>query len=88
MSKQLDELLKKECPFEPWMFLAAKEVLDWLTDNVDDSELNKLHVECILEKLDYYLFNYFYSKYGLKPIGKCSIEELELELENRKGEKV
>lgn len=84
MSRQLDELLKKECPYEPWMFLAAREVLDWLTSNINDSDLNKIHVMSTIERIDYYLFNYFYAKSGLKPISKCSIEELESELTNRK----
>ena len=80
MSKQLELLLSKDCPYEPWMFLAAKETLDWLMDNLDDSELNKLHVQTIMERVDYYLFHYFYLKSGLKPLYKCTIEELKAEI--------
>lgn len=81
----LDELLKKECPFEPYQFIEAKMVLDWLWDNVHDGELQKWHMENTHNKLDYYLFNYAYNKMGLKPICKCSTNELEQELELRKS---
>lgn len=79
----LEELLQKDCPFEPWQFIDAKMVLDWLWNNVSDAELQKLHMDSIHERLDYYLFNYAYDKMGLKPISKCSIEELEAELKRR-----
>lgn len=81
----LKELLQKDCPFEPWQFLEAKFVLDWLWENVPDTELQKWHMESIHERLDHYLFNYAYNKMGLKPIGKCSIDELEQEIERRKS---
>lgn len=80
----LKELLQKDCPFEPYQFIEAKIVLDWLWHNVPDAELQKWHMEGVHERLDYYLFNYFYSKMRLKPISKCSINELEEELELRK----
>lgn len=80
----LKELLQKDCPFEPYQFIEAKIVLDWLWHNVPDAELQKWHMESVHERLDYYLFNYFYNKMGLKPISKCSINELEEELELRK----
>lgn len=81
----LKELLQKDCPFEPWQFLEAKYVLDWLWENVPDPELQRWHMESIHERLDHYLFNYTYNKMGLKPIGKCSIDELEQEIERRKN---
>lgn len=81
----LEELLQKECPFEPWQFIDAKIVLDWLWNNVPDADLQKWHMEGIHNKLDYYLFNIAYNKMGLKPLNKCSIRELEEELKRRKG---
>lgn len=80
----LEELLQKECPFEPWQFIDAKVVLEWLWHNVNDAELQKWHMEGVHDRLDYYLFNYAYNKMGLKPISKCSIEELKEELNKRK----
>lgn len=82
----LEELLQKDCLFEPWQFLNAKMVLDWLWNNVPDAELQKWHMEGVHDRIDNYLFNYAYSKMGLKPISKCSVEELEAELKKRKGE--
>lgn len=82
----LEALIQKDCPFEPWQFLDAYAVLDWLWDNVDDVELRKWHMEGVHSRLNYYLFNYFYNKMGLKPIGKCSIAELEAEINRRKEE--
>ena len=35
----LKELLQKDCSFEPWQFLEAKYVLDWLWENVPDADL-------------------------------------------------
>lgn len=83
----LEELLQKDCPFEPWQFIDAKMVLEWLWNNVNDVELKKWHIEGVQDRLDYYLFNYAYNKMGLKPISKCSVEELEAELSRRKGGK-
>ena len=82
----LEELLQKECPFEPWQFIDAKIVLDWLWNNVPDAELQKCYMEGVHDRLDYYLFNIAYSKMGLKPLSKCSISELEEELKRRKEE--
>ena len=84
--KTLEELLQKDCPFEPWQFIEAKMVLDWLWNNVPDSDLQKWHMGSVHERLDYYLYHYAYNKMGLRPIGKCSIEELEEELKRRKGD--
>jgi hypothetical protein len=82
----LKELLQKDCPFEPWQFIDAKMVLEWFWNNVNDAELQKWYMEEVHNRLDYYLFHYAYNKMGLKPISKCSIEELEEELKKRKGE--
>lgn len=88
MITPLEQLLQKECPFEPWMFLLTEEVLKWTLDNVEDAELNKLHVQTITERIDYYLFNYFYEKSGLKAqkrlLKDCTVAELEAELKRRK----
>ena len=88
MKTPLEQLLQKECPFEPWMFLLTEEVLKWTLDNVEDAEINKLHVQTITERIDYYLFNYFYEKSGLKAqkrlLKDCTIAELEAELKRRK----
>ena len=88
METPLEQLLQKECPFEPWVFLLTEEVLKWTLDNVEDAELNKLHVQTITERIDYYLFNYFYEKSGLKAqkrlLKDCTIAELEAELKRRK----
>ena len=87
MSTPLKILLQKQCPYEPWMFLLTEEVLKWLLDNVDDTDLNKLYVQTITERIDYYLFNYFYEKSGLKAqkrlLKDCTIEELKEELKKR-----
>lgn len=82
----LEELLQKDCPFEPWQFIEAKMVLDWLWNNVTDKDLQKWHMGNVHERLDYYLFHYAYNKMRLKPICKCSTEELESELKRRRGE--
>lgn len=79
----LEDLLKKDCPFEPYQFLEAKIVLDWLLKNVNDSELDKMSVCTIIDRVNGYLFNYFYVKSGLKPLYKCSVDELKEELEKR-----
>lgn len=88
MKTPLEQLLQKECPFTPWMFLLTEKVLKWTLDNVEDAELNKLHVQTITERIDYYLFNYFYEKSGLKAqkrlLKDCTIAELEAELKRRK----
>jgi len=88
METPLEQLLQKDCPFEPWMFLLTEEVLNWTLDNVLDAELNKLHVQTTTERIDYYLFNYFYEKSGLKAqkrlLKDCTIAELEAELKRRK----
>lgn len=80
----LPELLEKDCPFKPYQFLEAKMVLDWLLKNVNDPELEKIWIITALDRVENYLFNYFYSKSGLKPLSKCSTAELEAELEKRK----
>jgi len=91
MITPLEQLLQKGCPFEPWMFLLTEEVLKWTLDNVEDAELNKLHAQTITERIDYYLFNYFYEKSGLKAqkrlLKDCTIAELEAELKKRKENK-
>lgn len=60
----LPELLEKDCPFKPYQFLEAKMVLDWLLKNVNDPELEKIWIITALDRVENYLFNYFYSKSG------------------------
>lgn len=80
-----NELYKTDCPFEGWQILQAKTVLDWVWNNTQDAELQKWHMGTIHERLDSHMFNLAYNKMGLKPIGKCSISELEAEIERRKN---
>lgn len=42
-----------------------------------------LDKQSFLEKIEDTLFNITYNKLGLKPIGKCSIQELQKELNKR-----
>ena len=41
--------------------------------------------QTFLERIEATLFNIAYTKLGLKPIGKCSVEELQEELNKRLG---
>lgn len=64
--------MKDNCPFEAWQLIQARAVLHWLTGNQDMS----LDKQSFLERIEDTLFNLSYEKLRLKPIGKCSIEEL------------
>ena len=72
---------QEECPFEAWQLIQAREVLQWLTEG----QAMSLDKQSFLERIEDTLFNIAYAKLGLKPISKCSIEELEKELERRKS---
>lgn len=72
-------MIQKECPFEAWQLIQAKEVIQWLTEG----KAMSLDKQTFLEKIEDTLFLIAYSKLGLKPIGKCSIEELQEELNKR-----
>lgn len=69
----------KECPYEAWQLIQAREVLHWLTEG----QAMSLDKQSFLERIENTLFNMAYAKLGLKPIGKCSIEELQEELKQR-----
>lgn len=71
----------KDCPFEAWQLIQAKEILKWVRDN-SQFGINSINLIEIIEDL---LFDIIYAKLGLKPIGKCTIQELQEELNKRLG---
>jgi hypothetical protein len=72
---------KKVCPYEAWQLIQAREILQWLTG---EKAMN-LDKQSFLERIEDTLFNIAYDKLGLKPISKCTIEELQEELNKRLG---
>lgn len=74
-------MIQEECPFEAWQLIQAREILQWLTEGKDMG----LGRQSFLEWIEGTLFNIAYTKLGLKPIGKCSVEELQEELNKRLG---
>ena len=71
----------KDCPFEAWQLIQAKEILKWVRDN-SQFGINSINLIEIIEDL---LFDIAHAKLGLKPIGKCTIQELQEELNKRLG---
>lgn len=71
----------KDCPFEAWQLIQAKEILQWIR-SVNDYSLNTTNIITSIEDV---LFNIAHAKLGLKPIGKCTIQELQEELNKRLG---
>ena len=69
----------KDCPFEAWQLIQAREVIQWLTEG----QIMSLYNQSFLERIENTLFDIAYTKLGLKPIGKCTIEELKKELNKR-----
>ena len=69
----------KDCPFEAWQLIQAKEILKWVRDN-SQFGINSINLIEIIEDL---LFDIAHAKLGLKPIGKCTIQELQKELNKR-----
>ena len=69
----------KDIPFEAWQLIQAKEIIQWIRENskFGISSLNTL------ELVESILFDVAYNKLGLKPIGKCTIQELQEELKKR-----
>ena len=59
--------------------MQAREVIQWLTEG----KAMTLGKQTFLERIEDTLFNIAYKKLGLKPIGKCSVEELQEELNKR-----
>lgn len=78
---QVEVMTYKECPFEAWQLIQAREVIHWLTKGKEMS----LGKQSFLERIENTLFNIAYTKLGLKPICRCSIEELQEELNKRLG---
>lgn len=69
----------KDCPFEAWQLIQARKVIQWLTKG----QAMSLDKQSFLERIEDTLFNIAYTKLGLKPISKCTIEELQEELNKR-----
>ena len=72
---------REECPFEAWQLIQARKILQWLTKG----KAMSLGKQTYLEMIEDTLFNIAYKKLDLKPIGKCSIEELQEKLNKRLG---
>lgn len=72
-------MTQEKCPFEAWQLIEAKEILNWVKVN-SQFGINSLNLIEIIEDL---LFNIAHNKLGLKPISKCSIQELQEELKRR-----
>lgn len=70
-----------DCPFDAWQLIQAKEILKWIR-SINDFGLNSTNVITSIEDV---LFDMAYNKLGLKPISKCSIQELQEELNKRLG---
>ena len=74
-------MTQEECPFDAWQLIQAREILQWLTEG----QAMSLGKQTFLERIESTLFNIAYKKLGLKPIVKCSVEELQEELNKRLG---
>lgn len=72
-------MTQEECPFEAWQLIQAREILQWLTKE----KAMSLDKQSLLERIEDTLFNIAYDKLGLKPISKCTIEEIQEELNKR-----
>ena len=70
---------KRNCPYDAWQLIQAREILQWLTNG----EAMSLDKQSFLERIEDTLFNIAYDKLGLKPISKCTIKELQEELNKR-----
>ena len=78
----------KDFPWkEAWIPISAYSIIKWLRENNDEDTIyiSSQRVEGALDEIQDYLFNKGYSMLGLKPISKCSIEELEAEIRKRKS---
>ena len=63
----------RDCPFEAWQLIQAKEILKWVRDN-SQFGINSIN---LIEIIEDSLFDIAHAKLGLKPIGKCTIQELQ-----------
>ena len=77
-------MIQEECPFEAWQLIQAREILHWLTKG----KAMSLGKQSFLEKIEDTLFNIAHNILGFKPIGKCSVEELQEELNKRLGKRL
>lgn len=66
---------------EAWQLIQARKILQWLTEG----KAMSLGKQTFLERIEDTLFNIAYENLGLKPICRCSIEELQEELNKRLG---
>ena len=71
----------KDCPFEAWQLIQAREIIQWLTEG----DMMSLYQQSVIERMENTLFDLAYEKLGLKPIRKCTIQELQEELNKRLG---
>lgn len=71
--------MKDNCPFEAWQLIQAREILMWIRSETDLS----INSSNVITGIEDSLFNIAYEKLGLKPISKCSIRELQEELNKR-----
>lgn len=71
----------KDCPFEAWQLIQAKEILKW----VRSGENLSLNTTEIITSIEDMLFDIAHAKLGLTPISKCTIQELQQELNKRLG---
>lgn len=69
----------KDCPYEAWQLIQAKEILKW----VRSGENLSLNTSNIITSIEDLLFDIAHEKLGLKPISKCTIQELQEELNKR-----
>lgn len=72
-------MIQEECPFEAWQLIQAREIIQWITKG----QAMSLGKQSFIEKIEDILFNIAYTKLGLKPISKCTIKELQEELNKR-----
>lgn len=71
----------KNCPYEAWQLIQAKEILKWVRSE-NDLSINTTNIITSIEDM---LFDIAHAKLGLKPISKCTIQELQEELNKRLG---
>lgn len=81
LTQKICNMESQNMPFEAWQLVQAKEIIKWIKENCNFS-INSLNT---LELVEDILFDAAYNKLGLKPIGKCTIKELQDELKRRGG---
>ena len=71
--------MTNNCPFEAWQLIQAQEILKWMRA-VNNYRFSS---ESIIIEIEDTFFNIAHNKLGLKPIGKCTIQELQQKLKRR-----